>query len=338
MAARSGNIMNVGNILEAQADTVKEKTTKEEVKEKIGSPAMFQPPTQTQPDEKKKMVFKGFQYSDTTCAKVETYLPVLNVKVRQSPIHFQEELNLAQTIIMEKDVVMDILNILYRHIVEGPVELTTSLESFLKHLPEPDYEPLLYGFFLNSYGPEVKVDDTFKCVECGKEHKVETINLLNLYKETAFEGEAFECLKLNEELSLSDCGINASLYLKIPTMDAYIIDKKISKTNFLNELTSGNLAEYVQTVSYDGNDFTDKESILNAINTLNVQGRKKLKKVIEEKFNKYGTKFMYEWTCSGKVPDTDSIKEKAEKNCGKLNSKRYKIADLFFREISESIS
>jgi len=341
MAGKSGNIMhqNVSNILEAQKDVLKENTTAEEVKEKIGKPAMFEPPTKSEPQEEKgKMVFKGFKYSDTSCAKVETYLPVLNTKVRQTPILFQEELNLAQTIITDKDVMMDTLTILYQHIVEGPTEITPSFETFLKNVPEPDYDALLYGFFLNSYGPDVKVEDTLKCINCGKEHFVESINLLNLYKETPYEGEAFECLKVIEEVNLNDCGIDASFFLKMPSLEIYSQDKKISKRNFISELTSGNFADYICKLVYAGEEFTDKESIVNAINTLNVTARRKLKKVINDKYNKYGIKFTYEWTCDGKVPDTDSIKEKAEKKCNKANTKNYRIFDLFFREISESIS
>jgi len=344
MAVKAGNIMhqNVGNILEAQKEGLKEQTTKEEVKEKIGKPAMFDPslkPAQpAQQDEKSKMVFKGFQYSDTSCAKVETFLPLLNTKIRQSPILFEEELNLAQTIITEKDVMMDTLSILYKHIVEGPVEVTQSFESFLKNVPDPEYDAMLYGFFLNSYGPTVKVEDTLKCISCGKEHFVESINLLELYKEVPFEGEPFECLKYVEEVNFKDCGLDASFFLKIPTLEIYSEDKKISKRNFLNEITSGNVAEYVSRMVIGDQEFSDKESIMNAIKTLNVNARRKLKKVIDEKFSKFGVSFTYEWTCSGKVPDADSIKEKAEKTCAKANSKRYRIFDLFFREISESIS
>lgn len=339
---KPGNVMagNIENVIKSQTKTLDETTTKEEVKKKLAPstlPDEVYKSKEKKPEED-KMVFKGFQYSSVTVAKAESYLPVANIKLRQSPIVFEEELNLAQTIIEEKDILMDTLVLLYNHIVEGPKEMTDSLGSFLSHLHEQDMQPLLYGFYLNSYGPEIEPDEEVNCVECGGKHKIQKINLLDIYSEVPFDGEAFESLGVLHELDLSEEGTPAKFYLKFPTMDSYKADKKVSKKTFLSDISSGELVEYVKKFDYDGKEYDDYDSIKSAIGSLNVPSRRKLKKAIDENFKKYGIKFIYKWKCQNEVDDPDNIKENAKKICNKENEKNYKINELFFREISESIS
>ena len=332
---------NIGKVVDEQKDLLKETITPEEVQQKLAKPVVYvdKDKKESQGNSKKKMVFQGFQYSEETEAKSEIFLPLLNVKIRQTPIIFKEELAIAQTIIQEKDVSLDIIQTIFRHIIEGPEDMIKDFESFLARLHNQDLQSLIYGFYLTSYGPIHKLNETLICKECGGEHTIKEINLIDIYKEEAFPGKPFESLDYEETLDLSDCGIkDVIFYLKFPLMSNYDFGKNISKENYIKEVASTSLSAYVSRFSNKGIIYDDKESIENAVNTLNVKGRRALKKKLDETILKYGVKLEYTWVCKNQVKDEKALQENATKICGTENIRRYIMNDLFFREISESVS
>ena len=337
---RPGNIaQNLGNILQAQKEATKETVTAEEVREKLETAKAQEAPAQ-----EKKFVFKGFVHKSEPAAKAETHLPVTNVAVRQSSIVYKEEVNLAQTIIKEEDLFTEMLKLLYSHLVEGPSEIMGSFENFLNNIAEQDVEALLYGFYLTSYGPDVNLDETYTCAECGGKHEVKKINLIELYKEKSFEGSPYQALNEEKSIDLNDCDLpNTVFYFKFPTLTRAINAKNVTKNNFLNEIANSSIANFMSrfaTLDESGTpvEYADAESIKSAIDTLNVKARKKIKKFLQENFFEYGLKFEYAWTCNNMVPDKDAISENAKKKCMHNNTHKYSINNLFFREISQSVS
>jgi hypothetical protein len=330
---------NLGNILNAQKKSMEEPVQATDVKNKIKAPSMHVNEESKPTEETSKFItFKGFNYSKERVAKSEVSLPILRTNLRLSPIVFKEELALAQTLIEDKDITMDVLQLLYSHIVEGREVFTKSFESFVKHLLEDDLMSLLYGFFINSYGTEVVLDKSIPCSKCGHKHKIEKLNLIEIYNETPFDGDELSALKFEKECNLSEYGIDATFYLKFNNMESTLKRQNISKNNFLNEIASGDIINHVDRFEHGGTIFKDNNSIKNAVDTLNSDSRKAIKTCIKENFEKYGMKLKYKWTCKGLVPDPDALKENARKECSHTNEIPIQINELFFREISESIS
>jgi hypothetical protein len=328
---------NLGNVLSAQKKSMEEPVKKEDVKQKIQTPRIHNH-TPQENTSNEFVPFKGFNYSKETIAKTEITLPVLKTSVRLSPIVFKEELAIAQTMIEDKDITLDVLQLLFRHIVEGPNVLTESFDSFVKHLLEVDFSTLLYGFYINSYGIEPVLDLKIPCSECGHKHEIKKINLIDLYNETTFEGEEFEALNFEKECDISDYGLDAKFHFRFNNMERHLKMKNISKSNFLNEIASGDIIDHVDRFTTNGSEYEDEESIKNAIETLTSSARKVVKDCIKENFSKYGMKLIYKWKCNGKVPDPNALKENAKKECMHENELPIQINELFFREISESIS
>ncbi len=334
---KPGNIaQNIGNILQAQRDGANETSTKDTVKETLEK-AKETVQDNLEGRDGSKPVFKGFKHKSE--AKSEITLPVTNIALRQSSIIYREEVNLAQTIIKEEDLFMDLLKLLWNHIIEAPASVTKSFESFLENVAEPDVEAMLYGFYLTSYGPEVKTDETLVCANCGGKKKVEGFNLINLYQETTFSGKPFEAIQ-REQMLVVDDGV--TFYFRFPSLKKATSTKNVSKTNFLNEIASSAIANYTSRFSVvDGDtvkEYSDQDSIKNAVETLSVNARKQIKKYLQENFFKFGIKFEYKWKCENMIPDPEALNEKSKKVCGHENTHRYTINNLFFREISESVS
>ena len=128
-------------------------------------------------EEKGKVVFKGFTHQLKTTAKVAVYLPVSNVEVRVSPITYDEEISMAQVIVNPTDVLMEVVKIVFNHIVEGPEELTKSFDSFIDNLVEPDLTALVYGLYLCSYGSTLELKEPLVCKACGAYNKKEIISV-----------------------------------------------------------------------------------------------------------------------------------------------------------------
>ena len=85
-------------------------------------------------------------------------------------------------------------------------------------------------------------------------------------------------------------------------------------------------------------EYTDEENIKQAIDLLPPKARKFIRKYIIDNFNKYGSKIKYTWVCKNEVSDPDSISKDAKKSCNKENEVHFRMTDLIFREILESIS
>lgn len=276
-----------------------------------------------------KKVFKGFFDSTSKIfSKTEIFLPVTKISVKQSPLLFKEEVALAQTIIKEEEIYLELLKLLFSHIVDGDPKILESFESFLNNVCEADLETLLYGFYLCSYGPEIEVNDEHKCQKCEKTRKVTKLNLVEMYEDTPVDLGPFEAVTKEFDLDLSNSGLpNTVFYFKFPTL------KKTSERVFpvennkdvLGDLFSMTISNYLVKVKIENEIFDDKESILNAVNTLPPQARKVVKNKIKDSFLKYGAKLVYKWKCE-------------DKKCQNENTVRYMITNFFFREISESVS
>lgn len=337
-----GNIArNMASILESQKNLADEGVKPEDVKQTLSAPALYDGPIKSPvtKTEKEKRVFKGVQYSTDVAAKIESYIPIANVKTRLRSMTLKEELNIAQTIINKSDVGFELIQLSYNHLIEGPTRLTESLESFLKNSHEKDIDAYLYGIYLNSYGPVIKVEDKLTCSDCGYEHPVETINLLDLYKEEPYMGEPFSSIEFSEEVDLANFGAaGIKIIVGFPTLEKYDPSKNITKANFLHDVAHETFTPYIKEVIDGTESYTDPESIVNAVESLNPPSRKMIKSIINERFLKYGIKFLYEWTCENQVKDPDAVSDTAKKKCGCKNEKKYRIHDLFFREVLESIS
>jgi len=342
---KPGNIaMNMGNILKAQQDAVKEETIKEQVKERLDEAKKEEDIDKPKKEDKKPMVFGGFQYNLESSPKSEVHLGITNADVRFTPIIYREEVDLAQTIVKEEDLFMEILKLLYKHISEGPDRITKSFDDFLTNVVEKDSKDLLYGFHLVSYGPEVEIKETLVCQECGQDHKVEKLNLIDLYECQEWEGEPFHALDELVELDLTDCELpGTKFYFRFPSLLKTTEAKTMSKSNFLHEIANNAISNFMAKFTMVAEDetileYSDPKSLKNAIETLGVKARKKVKKFLEDRFFKYGVKLIYRWECNNKVKDEDALDEKATKLCKHKNELEYNINDLFFREISESVS
>lgn len=333
---KPGNIAaNIGKLIQDK-DTPKRPEKNDTPLKPALAPKKEEP--RVEPKKEESIIFNGFKHNLPTDIKSDVFLPITNVSIRLSPIVFGEEVNMAQTAIKEEDLFMETLKLLYNHLVEGPELITKSFDSFLSNIAELDYNAMLYGLYLISYGPEVEIGDTVKCADCGFEKKVDKINLIDLYVEKPFEGKEYEAIKTEKELDLTDCGLEGvKFFFKFPTLERPTKSKSASKSNFMSEIAKTPILNYMSKFIYSGKEYSDKASMEKAVDTLNVKARRKIRKFLEKEFFDYGIKFKYKWTCKNRVIDEDAINE-SKQPCEKENQTLYNINDLFFRQISESIS
>lgn len=285
---------------------------------------------------KGKVVFKGFTHQLKTINKVSVFLPVSNAEVRVCPILYGEEISMAQTLINPTDVLMEVIKIVYNHIVEGPELLTKSFDSFLDNLVEPDLSALVYGLYLCSYGSTIK-PGKIKCDKCGNEQLLSDLNLATLYKETPFEGGEFEVLKHKTSLDMTEHGLPGVVFnIRIPVLRKTIE----SENDDIKTASITRIEKYLENVvvkNEQGQEevYTDYESLYNAVSTLPPVARHRLQEVLDKDYFKYGITFEHEWKCNSIVNDDKVLGGK--RKCDHVNKYVPTVEQEFFRKVYDAL-
>lgn len=285
---------------------------------------------------KGKVVFKGFSHQLRTTNKVSVFLPVSNAEVRVCQILYNEEIGMAQTLINPSDVLMEVVKIVYNHIVEGPEILTKSFDSFLDNLVEPDLSALVYGLYVCSYGPTIKIGEV-ECEECKGKHVLPDLNLNQLYKETPFEGEEFAVLKHRTSLDMAEYGLpGVTFNIRIPVLRKTLE----SENDDIKTASITRIEKYLENVvikNEQGQDetYTDYESLYNAVATLPPVARHRLQEVLDKDYFKYGISFEHEWKCTNVVNDDKVLGGK--RKCEHVNKYIPTVEQEFFRKVYDAL-
>lgn len=285
-----------------------------------------------------RVVFNGFQHLIKATPKQEVFLPLTQTLVRVSPISYGEETAMAQTFISKESIQTELVKVIYAHIVEGPEKITKSFDSFIDHVVHPDLTALAYGMHLISYGAEIGPFEDATCKKCGKSHKFEKFNIADYYSEKQFIGGEFSVLDFSKTVALDDCGLpGVSMTLKIPTIRQVLTMEENSDPV---GLAMSRVERYIHKLSITGEDgnvteFTDQQSIHNAVKSLPPMARKKLIPIISKEFQSYGIKFEIPWTCENIVDDDKALGGK--KKCDTKNVYNLTIESTFFRQIFNAL-
>ena len=285
-----------------------------------------------------RVVFNGFQHLINATPKQEVYLPLTQVAVRISPINYGEEAAMAQTFISDSGIQTELAKVIFAHIVEGPERITKSFDSFLDNVVHPDLTALAYGMHIISYGAEIGPFEDAACKKCGKSHKFEKFNIVDFYSEEQFIGGEFAVLDFSKVVDLSDCGLpGVVMTLKIPTIRHVLTMEENSDPV---GLAMSRVERYIAKLSLKGEDgtvteFSDQQSIHNAVKSLPPMARKKLMPIIHKEFQKYGIKFEIPWICNNIVDDNQALGGK--KKCDEKNVYTLNIENTFFRQIFDAL-
>lgn len=325
---RPGNIM--AQPVEERKPVVNKPTSAPENLVAVKKPAKKQ-------EEKGKVVFKGFTHQLKTTAKVAVFLPVSNVEVRVSPITYDEEITMAQVIVNPTDVLMEVVKIVFNHIVEGPEELTKSFDSFIDNLVEPDLSALLYGLYLCSYGSALELKEPLVCKSCGCKHEVKELNLAKIYNEVSFEGKPFESAKCRTSIDMSEYGLaGVKFNIKMPVLRKTLDNDE----DDIKSISISKIEKYLENVTIMNENgveetFTDNESLYNAVSTLPPSARRKLINILEENYFKYGITFKYSWKCHNVVDDEKALG--GRRKCETENEYTPTVEQEFFRQVYDAL-
>lgn len=237
--------------------------------------------------------------------KYEVITPQTLQKYVLKALSYGDEIELQSAIMTSEASVSKHFNeILYKHLVEKPKEIT-SFQDFLSKTTIADRVALVAGLYHLSYGDEY-ITDTI-CPYCGSKNSSK-ITLSNFGSVQFYPGKPFEILDKTWDIELPIS--KQKCKLKVPTLDheQYVMEQSDMYSIPTN---ISNLLLYIRSLEFENQELQNTQDsivdLVTAIKILRPKDVRHIKKVIQDEISQYTFDIKYKVKCQNKKCNKEYI-------------------------------